>query len=206
MTDLFLATTNPRKVADFARLGLDIPFQQAADGREADGTIHDIVIEKARRESTGAVVEDTCLYVDGFPEVGNRIKYEEHRIPSMIGKRALWVCGIAVRLESRINIYVGRVPGIIVQPEGAFSPGPLSDPQDFVNFFRPDGAFQTYSEMLQNDLGGKDTISAYYSARGRALRKYFADDFEFSVPPRGHWRGLWQDETPTKPQEGNVGA
>ncbi len=190
---MFLATSNEGKILDFQRLGVDFPVRAPRSSREADGTIHEIVIQKARDEDVGAIVEDTCLYVDGHPEVGNRIKYEEHRMPEMIGCRALWVTGIAARHEGRIDVFVGRTAGVIVPP--AHDPHAMDfSPKDFGRFFRPDGSDTTYSALRLRDGGVLDSRSADCSARGRAIRAFLRGAVEFSVPAIGAWGGAWQSE------------
>lgn len=190
---MFLATSNDGKIQDFLRLGVNLTARAPRSDREADGTIYEIVAQKARDEDMGAVVEDTCLYVDGHPEVGNRIKYQEYRLSEMLGCRALWVTGIGVKTEVGIEIYVGRTPGTIIAPTSAFHDCDFSE-RDFGRFFRPDGVDVTYSTLRSIDKGVKDSKSAYHSARGRAVRAFLRHAVEFSVPLEGEWTGAWQEQ------------
>ena len=86
-----------------------------------------------------------------------------------------------------------RRPGTIMSPASVVEDCDFSE-RDFGRFFRPDGVDVTYSTLRYIDKGVKDSKSAYYSARGRAVRAFLRHSVEFSVPIEGEWTGAWQEQ------------
>lgn len=66
---MLLVSSNPTKLDEYARLGLDLQLQLGEDLPEVHGTAEEVALHKAKMAGCGCVVEDTIVVVDNTPWV-----------------------------------------------------------------------------------------------------------------------------------------
>lgn len=180
--DYFLATSNAGKIKEFRRFGCVLPSKEVPDLIEPDADIHDIVAYKARNAGPGAIVEDTCLHIEDCPHHGNLIKFIEAHLDEYVGHRAVAEVGIGRNNGTHVEIYIGRVSGLIVDDR--------SNGQSFGfdGFFVPDGETKTLYEFAEE--GRKDE----FSARKIAYDKMVILNATHIVSAQNRpWTGRWQN-------------
>lgn len=178
---MFLVSSNPRKLKELARYGLELDLRPGDDLPEVDGTPLEVAIHKAKLAGTGAVVEDTVILVDGTPWVD--IRWTTEALREHEGAAACWQVTLAHNDGQAIRLFVGTVEGTIVAPDQVRPEAFGFDP-----FFQPNGYELTLDELEQ--MGRKDEVSA----RKRAALALVDDQPSHAVDLAdvGQWKGRWQ--------------
>lgn len=197
-----LATTNSGKIASFHRAGFDFETIACEDTPEPDASLIEIVLEKSRRAGPGTIVEDTCFFIDGFPDAGTHIKYfeQQNKMPLAVGRRGRNEVGIGINDGANVYIFTAAVQGVIREPKLLGGSG-LFDEKAYSFYFKPDGASDIF-EHLDNEE------AMLFSPRIKAMEKaaipivyhshvdithalWKASDY--AAPAQGHWTGKWQE-------------
>jgi len=145
-----IITSNPNKLAEFKRFGLNIMAEKGRDLPEVNGSPEEVIIHKARDAGKGFIVEDTSFDVDGL-SVGVNIRWLVDKLltdKSLLGRKAQWTVLLGLNTGTEIKIYQGIVNGTISEPDG--------DEFGFDPIFIPNGSNQTLAVMGNN----KDNFSA----------------------------------------------
>ncbi len=90
---MFLVSSNPRKLKELARYGLELELRSGADLPEVDGTPLEVAIHKAKLAGPGAVVEDTVVIVAGQPWVD--IRWNTQALQEHEGAPVTWQVTLA---------------------------------------------------------------------------------------------------------------
>lgn len=178
---MFLVSSNPRKLKELARYGLELELRSGADLPEVDGTPLEVAIHKAKLAGPGAVVEDTVVIVAGQPWVD--IRWNTQALQEHEGAPVTWQVTLAHNDGQAIRLFVGQVQGTIVCPTTV-----RADAFGFDPFVLPEGFSLTLDELEQQ--GRKDEVSA----RKRAALALVAGTPSQTVPLEevGQWAGRWQ--------------
>jgi inosine/xanthosine triphosphate pyrophosphatase family protein len=96
---------------------------------------------KAKDIGSDILIDDTSLFIDG-EIVGTDIKWVLNNLNSFIGKKALFVCSLAIKCGSEILVFTGEVSGEIVSPIG--------NSFGFDNSFLPDDSIYTLGQQKDN--------------------------------------------------------
>ena len=178
---MFLVSSNPRKLKELARYGLELDLRPGDDLPEVDGTPLEVAIHKAKLAGPGAVVEDTVVIVDGTPWVD--IRWTTQALKEHAGAPVTWQVTLAHNDGQAIHLFVGQVQGAIVCPAVVRAEAFGFDP-----FVLPEGFSLTLDELEQQ--GRKDEVSA----RKRAAQALVANLPTQSIPLAavGQWTGRWQ--------------
>lgn len=177
-----LVSSNDRKLAEFAEMGLPMDMAVGVDLPEVDGTPDEVIVHKSVAAGAGTLVEDTILFIDGVPVVDVRWRLGE--LGNAEGASSTFIVSLALNDGESVSVWQGRVDGRIVSPGGV--------PQDsfgFDAFFVPDGSggIDLHSLAL---CGRKHE----FSARARAVRSLLerAPDLQFEITEVQPWSGSWQ--------------
>jgi inosine/xanthosine triphosphate pyrophosphatase family protein len=176
-----LVTSNPNKLAEFSRFGLDIEMAAGLDLKEVSGTSEQVAIYKAIEAGENLIVEDTILTIDGEEIVDIRQRLNE--LPQWEGKEAIWQTSIACMSNGEIKIAVGRTLGTIAPPEESHQTGFGFDP-----YFYPLGSQSSLSHLEL--IGEKDGVSA----RKQAITRFLSDEKCKTIPlcDIPQWTGDYQ--------------
>lgn len=180
---MFLVSSNRKKLAEIARYGLDLDLRPIEDLPEIDGTPDQVAIHKALAAGTGAIVEDTILFVAGHPWVD--VRWTLDKVQAHAGDLSVWRTTLAHNDGQSIRLYVGEVPGRLVAAQQV-----RPDAFGFDPWFCPDGYDLSLDELEQ--AGRKDEVSA----RRRAVQALLAKQPTLVVPidQVPTWEGGWQAE------------
>lgn len=181
MSRLTLVSSNPRKLAEFAALGLDLILEPGRDLPEVLADPVTVVLYKALAAGAGRVVEDTSLDVAGA-DVGVNVRWVLDHLDDFAGRAAVWRVLLGVHAGRTLSVYEGVLPGVLVS---------RARPADVFGFdyaFQPEGLSTTLWENAQR--GQKHALSA----RRRAVEAFQAGTPVHtcdvaSLPP---WTGAWQ--------------
>ena len=121
------------------------------------------------------LVDDTSLNVED-EEIGAEIKWLMERLPSLIGKRAEFVCLLGLRRGDRVHIFEGRVKGRIASKAG--------EGFGFNSYFVPDGSTRTYAQEKPDEK----------NARYLAVQKLLKHEPSWIMEPLVEWKGRFQQE------------
>lgn len=146
-----LVTSNPNKLAEFERFGLNLDMAPGLDLKEVAGTSEQVAIYKAIEAGENLIVEDTILTIGGEEIVDIRQRLDE--LEQWKGKEAVWQVSIACVAGCEVKLSVGRTVGVIDAPEAQYQTGFGFDP-----YFYPLGGSQSLAHL--DAIGGKDDVSA----------------------------------------------
>lgn len=179
-----LMTSNPSKIAEFTRLGIDADIgSPTPDLREALAEPLFISAQKAYACGPGSLCEDTRLDVEGA-ELGVLVKFGMDELESFKGRRARFACCLALATETEALVWEGYIDGVIGEARGPAGFG-------FDQRFHPDGAGGlSLSELSQ--AGRKDDFSA--RARACALFKSSEPTKRFPLQELAAYQGPWQTD------------
>lgn len=165
-------TSNPGKLSEFKEFfGADVEVIQK-DLEEPDADPITVVRYKAS-QFENVIVDDVSLYIEG-ETVGANIRWLLDQLPKYVGKKAKFVCLIAIKRNNKVEIYEAEQKGEIVAPKG--------DSYGFNNYFLPDGADKTFGEHKPNHL----------NPRWAAVQKLLAGRPTQVEEPLLAWTGAFQ--------------
>jgi inosine/xanthosine triphosphate pyrophosphatase family protein len=176
-----LLTSNPSKLAEFARFGVKIEIAAGPDLAEVDGTPDEVILHKSLAAGPGTVVEDTILIIDGKEVVDIRWKISELTDSA----NARWMVSLGYNDGNSIHVYRAFIDGTIradvVVPDDAFG---------FDPYFFPGVAHQSLYDL--NKVGLKDL----FSARSFAIQDLRDDipDFSVKISNIPAWTGKYQNK------------
>lgn len=177
-----LMTSNPKKIHEFKRLGLDADMAgPSADLREPLSDPYFVCAHKAWASGAGALCEDTRLDVDGA-DIGILARFSMDKLSELEGQGAQFACCLALHTGTEVWVWEGSVDGRIGQPRsGGFG---------FDPFFYPHGAHGLCLGEL-DQAGRKDE----FSARARACLAYLNEPpiSKFNLADLEAFQGPWQD-------------
>ncbi len=183
---MYLVSSNPKKLAEFARYGLALTLRQGEDLPEVQGTPLEVAIHKAKLAGPGAVVEDTVLVVNGKPWVD--IKWTQDNLQNYVGDPVRWLVTLAHNTGKDIHVFVGEVEGLIVCPSSVRPEAFGFDP-----FVAPRGwGGQSLDDLEQQ--GKKDQVSARRRAVDALLLN--APEHVIRLDAVEEWKGDWQGSNP----------
>ncbi|MCB9229560.1 MAG: hypothetical protein H6618_08110 [Deltaproteobacteria bacterium] len=163
----------------FRKFGLETTAFTNLDIREIEASHDQVVIHKASSiEQDWVLVEDSALDVAG-ENIGINIRWNLHRLPEWIGRRAVYTAKLAHKVGEVVYVYTGVVSGRIVEPRGDVRPGAEFDP-----YFLPDQSDKTLAE------GADDT----FSPRAIAMKKLVRGQVDACSRLITVWDGAWQNE------------
>lgn len=148
---MFLVSSNPKKLNEIRRFGLDLELRPGVDLKEVAGTPDEVVFYKAQAAGPGAVVEDTILVVDGEPVVDIRWRLDDIR--KTPGISAQWIVSLGYNDGKFVHLFRGKVNGHLISPSVCSANAFGFDP-----YFVPDGAIHSLAEL--EHFGQKDRCSA----------------------------------------------
>lgn len=175
-----LVSSNPKKLAEYARYGLCLALTAGDDLPEVDGTPDEVALYKALAAGPGAVVEDTILIIEGVPQVDIKWTLDAVREKPATAE---WMVTLAHHAGDEVRLYRGVC-------RGRLEPGP-PPPEGFFGFdpwFVPEGHTETVHRLTQ--AGRKHEVSPRRLAAEalkaeHAVRTVSVD----KIPP---WQGRWQ--------------
>lgn len=181
-----LMSSNPSKLREFARLGIEADIQApSADLEEPE--VSDplfVAAHKAFQCGPGALCEDTRLDVQGA-DIGPLIRFQMDRLEALQGRPATFAVTLALHQGDRVDVWEGAIEGRLQAQDGVGGFG-------FDPFFVPDGAEGLSLARLEAQ-GRKDEFSARAKAcqalRGHPPLK------SFSIESLAAFNGPWQNET-----------
>lgn len=184
-----LATSNPHKLAEYRRLGLDAEMLGTApDLPEPDCGFMEVSLRKAIACGPWSVAEDTALEIEGA-DVGANVRWLLDRVGEFVGRKARFCVALSSFDGETAKCYTGAVEGLICEPQGQSGFG-------FDACFAPDGAGGLSLARLE-ELGRKDE----FSARKRACDAFAAGLCSQSAAASelGTWTGAMQKGKAPKP-------
>lgn len=133
-----LNTSNPRKYAEFVRLGLNYP-RTSVDHPEPDSDALTVIRYKASLAGVRVIVEDTSFDIEGAA-IGVNARWLSHTVDRYIGVKASLTVLIGVlEPDGLVYVYRGVTHGVIVPPTEGTS--------FFIDrCFKPFGATKTFAE------------------------------------------------------------
>ncbi len=134
-------TSHPGKLEEFRRYLGDVEVVRL-DLREPDADAVTVARYKAS-QFDGVLVDDTSLFVEGA-DVGVNVRWLLERLPEFEGRRATFVCLLAIRRGDRVEIFEGRTSGRLVAARGGSF--------GFNRHFLPDGNDRTFGEEIPDAL------------------------------------------------------
>lgn len=149
---------------------------------EVKSTEHDIaepnadvitVVRYKASQFENVLIDDTSLLVEGV-EVGVNVRWLLSKLDEFVGKRAEFVCLLAICRSGQVEIFEGRQLGHIVAPRG--------DSFGFNRYFLPDGATLTFGEAKPDHL----------NARYKAVKNFLAGHPLQVLPPLKEYVGAFQ--------------
>lgn len=196
MKRLVFNTSNQGKQGEYERLlgqyGYGLTFTNF-DLSEIEGTPEEVVTRKAV-DAQGSWVEDTSLFVEGFPEAGVNIRFVQDHLNEVLGARARFLVllaknyiddvdisfndGATYTLTGNVLIYKGEVYGTIKKASGKGGFG-------FDPYFYPDGSTQSLAHHKPN----------HHNPRAIAVQNLVSGNFYSITNPESviNWQGKWQN-------------
>ena len=171
-----LNTSNPDKLREYRKLGLEDLKVSTIDLEEPDADPYTVIRYKATQAGPDVLVEDTSLDVEGA-DIGINIKWLLASLDELTGRKATFRVLIGVLQEGKIKIYQGEVSGKLVECDNPSGFG-------FDPYFLPDGATQTLSESKPKK----------YNARALAVQNVKKDRPHKVADPIHEWGGPFQKD------------
>lgn len=165
-------TSNLGKQAEFRSfLGENTKFLNV-DLNEPDADALTIIRYKASQFDS-VLVDDTSLSVEGA-EVDTNIRWLLKELKNFIGREATFCCYLGILRAAKVEVFVGKVEGQMVQPRGASF--------GFNNFFLPKASNLTLGEKVSNRN----------NARFHAIQSLLRHHPAFELEPLRRWGGRFQ--------------
>tara|TARA_B100001248_G_scaffold261746_1_gene254045 strand:- start:49096 stop:49737 length:642 start_codon:yes stop_codon:yes gene_type:complete len=182
-TETIFSTSNTKKQQIISRF-LKTKQLQAKFRNEEIDEIHSNSLEVAVHKATSArekgkliIIEDTSLHIEGA-EIGPLIKWNIHRLPEFIGKKATMEVIMAYYMDGMVYTFHGKLKGHIGKPT---TKGDGLDP-----YFYPEGSELSAGALRQR--GEFETLDPRYEA----LEKLVNKDTDHIRPAIYTWNGPWQ--------------
>lgn len=189
---MFLVSSNPRKLAEIQRYGLNLDLRPGLDLPEVEGIPDEVIRHKALAAGEGAVVEDTILAIDGQPVVD--IKWRLAELADHQEVPTQWIVSLGHNDGTHIHLYRGVIEGVLRAPKepGSVRAGAFG----FDPYFVPQGETRSLDELEQQGL--KDQFSARRLAVEHLVNRQATQTWAIADIPA--WTGRYQAEaTPTPP-------
>jgi inosine/xanthosine triphosphate pyrophosphatase family protein len=183
LKNVFISTSNLKKLTEFRRFGLPLEARIGPDLPEVQGTPEDVITYKVLAAGENVMVEDTSLDIEGR-NAGINIRWmpESDEGAAVPLAAALWRVLIGVQQRGVLYIAKAEVPGVMIsEPRGS---GFRFDP-----FFVPNGYAMTLGEL--ENLGRKDEISARKAAVENLMNGQYTTIMMSNIPV---WQGSYQGE------------
>jgi len=175
--ELFIVTSNPKKLKEYNDFGLSLKAKVGKDLPEVDSNIDDVITYKSLDAGINTIVEDTVLVVDGkeIVDIRWRIKEMNENAP------ATWIVSLGVNDGVKIKVYRGYINGMLVKKDDITGFG-------FDEYFVPYGTDLTLGEL--DRIGQKPE----YSARKMAVENLLEDNlyFDVNINDIKEWKGNYQ--------------
>lgn len=181
MPSVRVNTSNKGKLAEYVEyFSPTTVVSQAIDVKEPDSDPTTIIRFKASQFELdefkqGPLVEDVALDVEDA-DIGTKIRWHLKDLPDYVGRKATYVCRLAIRVNDMVELYVGSVQGQLVEPRG--------DCFGFGTFFLPDGTNETLGENM----------APKYNARYLAIERFKTGNPDERLPILEVWKGKFQEE------------
>lgn len=147
-----IATTNAHKLREIALAGFNISAKKPDfDAPEPLASLSEIIIDKSRRAGPMSIVEDTAVFIDGFPDAGVTIKKfeKDRRMHEAIGFNAAYRVAMAINDGTTIFVVERALLGVIVPPvEDPSGHAHSYDGYAFSQFFKPVEFKTTYDATI----------------------------------------------------------
>lgn len=176
--ELFIVTSNPKKLKEYNDFGLNVKAKTGKDLPEVDSNIDDVIVYKSLDAGVGTIVEDTVLIVDGVEVVDIRWRIKEMNEKNSF---ATWVVSLGVNDGKQIKVYRGFIDGKLVKKDDITGFG-------FDEYFVPDGTDLTLGEL--DRIGKKPEFSARKIAVENLLKNNIC--FEVDIYKIDTWKGGYQ--------------
>lgn len=150
-------TSNKGKQAEYSRMLDGEVIFSSFDVSEIQASPEKVVARKAWdlykiSGQTPILVDDTSLEVEGHPEVGVNVRFQEQNLSSMIGAKATFVVFIAICAgfegSESVRMYKGEIHGTIQQSSGTEGFG-------FDPYFVPEGETKSLAESKPDQLNAR---------------------------------------------------
>ncbi len=166
-------SSNSFKINEFKRyLGEITVTTQAIQEPDSDAIT---IIRYKSSQFENVLTDDSSLEIEG-ESVGANIKWLLSDLPKHIGKKAIFICLLAIKKENVVFIYKGQVKGTIVSSRGK--------QYGFLSYFQPDGAIKTLAEERPD----------YYNARFYAIQNFLENKPYTTCSPLYTWQGPFQKD------------
>ena len=147
-----IATTNAHKLREIALAGFKIAAKSPDfDAPEPLASLPEIVIDKSRCAGPMSIVEDTAVFIDGFPDAGVTIKKfeKDRRMHEAIGFNAAYRVAMAINNGTTIFVVERSLLGVIVPSvEAPQTHAHSYDGYAFSQFFKPVEFKTTYDATI----------------------------------------------------------
>jgi len=175
--ELFIVTSNTKKLKEYNDFGLNIKAKPGKDLPEVDSDIDDVIIYKSLDAGINTIVEDTVLIVDGVEVVDIRWRIKEMNEDNP----ATWVVSLGLNDGKKIKVYRGYINGMLVKKDDITGFG-------FDEYFVPFGTDMTLGEL--DRIGKKPE----YSARKIAVENLLEGNLYFDIDINDivEWKGGYQ--------------